>query len=54
MLSYIIANEKFSTMENNPLHSKDATFGIPKKYYDILEEIQGEDEAAGDRIPKIE
>lgn len=39
MLQYILQNEKFSSMENNPLHSKDATFGIPKQYYDILWEI---------------
>ncbi len=54
MLQLILNNEKFSTMENNPLHSKDATFGIPKKYYDILQEIQQDDESLGERTPKIE
>ena len=54
MLELILASEKFSTMENNPLHSKDATFGIPKRYYDILEEIQAEDEAIEEKLPKIE
>jgi hypothetical protein len=26
-------------MENNPMHSKDATYGIPKAFLDTLQEI---------------
>ena len=45
MISLIFEGYKFAVMENNPLLTQDPTFGIPKLYYQLLQEVQEEEEA---------